>query len=402
MKLERVIGRRTLTILGLNSGTSADSLDMAAVTVRRRGNGIHPSFVAGREKKLPPALRRAILDLSSAADVSLDQLVYLDNALGAFFGKSAAQYIAQLRQAGTIVHAVASHGQTVRHLPRPGRLGGVSVRGSLQLASLDRIAAATELTTVGDFRQADIASGGEGAPITGGAMMRLLGGRTRSRLIVNIGGMANYFYLPKAGSRLRPVAADCGPGNSLCDILASELFEKAYDRGGRLSRCGRLSQRLLSLLLAHPFYRSGRASTGREEFGLDTARRIIRIARGLRLRPEDIMRTAAELTTLSIASAVWPTVQRDGELSSLYLTGGGRRNRFFVDRLRHHLPDLEIRLIDELGVDGNLVEAAAFALLGEACLRSDPLAGRISRPAGKNSEPVLGRIVQPPQRRRQR
>ncbi|HOP06235.1 MAG TPA: anhydro-N-acetylmuramic acid kinase [candidate division Zixibacteria bacterium] len=385
----RLTDRKRLNVVGLNSGTSADGLDLAAMAIDRR----RISFIAGTKRKFPSELRRMIHRIADGKNVALDELVYLDNYLGDFIGRAAAGFIKRLAGKGTTVHLIASHGQTVRHLPTGGNYLGRLFRGSLQIGSLDMIAARTGLPVVGDFRQADIAAGGEGAPITTAAMGRLFSSKTEPRLIVNIGGMSNFFYFPESpGGKIKLKAADCGPGNALLDLLAQMLFDQPFDRGGRLAERGKLSQRLLALLLGQSFYSARERSTGREQFGLELARTIVNQGKRLKLSRYDIMRTAAELTTLSIASAVWPLVKKDLFLDKLYLTGGGRNNRFFVKRLQYHLPDLQVEKIDSLGIDGDLVEAACFALLGESCLRSEPT----RLPGGPTRSPVLGHFVQPP------
>ena len=260
----------------------------------------------------------------------------------------------------------------------------------------------TDRVVVGDFRQAAVALGHEGAPITTAAMRRMYATPGESRLIVNIGGMANYFYFPSPLSKVPSSSADCGPGNSLCDLLAKELTGNPLDRNGAAAARGTVSQRLLSLLLAHPFFKRTTDSTGREQFGSAEVKRMLDFGQQQHLPVEDLLATAAELTTMSIALKIWPIVRRDHRLSALYLSGGGRRNRHFVRRLSHHLPDLELRSIDELGIDGDLVEAAAYAVMGEACLSGEALEtlpGRSTNRIRKDPlQPVLGHISQPPVR----
>lgn len=390
MLTAKLTDRKRLNVVGINSGTSADGLDLAAVEISTD----RVRYLAGSSRRFSPELRGMIHRIADSNSVSLDELIYLDNYLGDFIGRAAAHFAGRLADRGVKIHLLASHGQTVRHLPGGRKDLGRKLRGSLQLGSLDRIAARSGLPVAGDFRQADIASGGEGAPITTTAMGRLFGSKNEPRLIVNIGGMSNYFYIPElSGAKAGIKAADCGPGNSLVDLLAQMLFDKPMDRGGRLAERGKLSQRLLSLLLGQSFYSARERSTGREQFGLELTRQIARQGKQLKLNRYDIMRTAAELTTLSIASAVWPFVKKDVLLDKLYLTGGGRNNRFFGKRLQYHLPDLQVERIDSLGIDGDLVEAACYALLGEHCLRSRPT----RLPGGPMRSPVLGHIVQPPQ-----
>jgi anhydro-N-acetylmuramic acid kinase len=295
------------------------------------------------------------------------------------------------------VDAIASHGQTVRHLPQKTRFVGFTVNGTLQLGSPEQIAAHTGRIVTADFRQSDVALGHEGAPITTPAMERLFATRQESRLIVNIGGMSNFFYFPGRRSPLESLAADCGPGNSLCDLLCERLFSVPFDRGGRLALAGRSSLRLLTLLQAEPFFHGRESSTGRESFGGALADRIIERAGKLRLSKHDIIATAAELTVTAVANSVRPIVRRDRSVRNLYLTGGGVHNRFFARRLREQLEGLEVVSIQQLGFDPGLVEASAYAVLGEAALRGEGFLVHRAGGAGGSRQAILGRIIQPPQ-----
>ncbi len=395
MLLKRLLQRKRLTVLGLNSGTSADGLDMAVLWI---DSGTKKwRMLDGRVKKFPVNLKRLILAVADDKGPSLEHVIRLDNYLGQEFGRLANDYVKELADRKVKVDLVASHGQTIRHLPGKTRIGKHAVGGTLQIGSADYIAAATDLPVVADFRQADVAVGGEGAPITAGAMSRLFADSKKSRLIVNIGGMANYFYLPRYRSPGSVKALDCGPGNSVCDTLVAELFGKSFDRNGLIAAKGNVSQRLLSVLVSHPFFKAGSVSTGREAFGPDTVRQILDFGKRFSVSPEDLIATAAELTTTAIAVRVFPLVEKDIQLTAMYLTGGGRHNAHYRKRLAHHLPDLDIRSIDELGVDGDLVEAAAFAVMGEACLRSEALTRPTTRQRKNSIMLVAGHIVQPPE-----
>ncbi len=396
MLLRRILGRRQLRVLGLNSGTSADGLDLAVLRIYRTSRTIKIGFVSGATKKYPPALREAVLKLADADTPRLDDLVRTHEALGQFYGRAAAAFICRLARQGVSVDVVASHGQTVRHLPEMAQLAGMTVRGSLQLGSLEQIAAHTGKLVTGDFRPADIALGNEGAPITTAAMARLFAGRDESRLIVNIGGMANYFYLPVSKGTWE--AADCGPGNSLSDLLCRELFNEPYDRGGRRALAGKMSERLLTSLLTDPFFNDSTVSTGRERFGRSMAEKILSYGRRHRLSGNDLVATAAELTAVAIARKVRPYLRDDCDVAKLYLTGGGSHNRFFSRRLRQLLDFEAVCSIKELGYDPDLVEACAYAVLGEACLRSEVLPTGFGAIKPRKLKPVLGKIVQPPQR----
>ncbi len=395
MSLGQLMKERKLVILGLNSGTSADGLDMAAIATTRKGQGIDTRFLKGNSKSYPAQLRSRILNLADSKSTTLEEIITVNNAVGDFFGKHAASFIKQLSKSGITVDAVASHGQTVRHVP-VAAVNANHARGTFQIGSLEMISFASKKVTVGDFRQADIALGHEGAPITVAAMQRLFASNKESRLIINIGGASNYFYYPLHHKRLRPLAGDCGPGNSLCDILCEKLFHKKFDLNGKIASSGRPSKRILALLLAEAFFRNKTISTGRETFGKNFAEKIISLGNKFRLSQADIIGTAAELTVLAIVNRIKPLVKHDLSLSKLYLSGGGRKNKFFVKRLSEMLKDIEIESADKLGFNADYIEAAAYAVMGEAALRSEPLPTVFDGTEAVMLYPVLGKIVQPP------
>ncbi len=395
MLLNKLLKRKSLIVLGINSGTSADSLDLCAVRISRTESKKNIKVLAHRNYRFPDSLRKQIHHQIHCNKITPESIIQLDNILGMFIGLKAKALTEKLRMDKITVDLIASHGQTIRHRPARIKLGQYLINGTLQIGSLDFIAAQCGKVVIGNFRQADIAVGNEGAPITTGAMKELFSA-IKPRLIINIGGISNYFYFPSEKSKNKISAADCGPGNSLCDLLAEKLFNKPFDKNGAIARKGAISQRLLSLLLSKPFFSNKQISTGREEFGLKTAGDIIDFGKSLGLSDEDLMASVAELTILGILNGVKILYENDAELDKLYLTGGGRKNTFFRERLNGYLPDIEIRLIDELGIDGDFVEAAAYAVLGEASLRSESLENYRHKDKKDVLIPILGHIVQPP------
>ncbi|HUV30549.1 MAG TPA: anhydro-N-acetylmuramic acid kinase [Acidobacteriota bacterium] len=398
MSLQKTLAKKTLVIIGLNSGTSADGLDMAALRFAQSRRGTAIELLGGRTRTFDPDLRRAILRTADAADVTFRQLIHLDNMLGMFFGRTAASFVRSLAARGVVVDAIASHGQTVSHLPGKTKIGKYSVHGTLQLGSPEQISALTGKPVIADFRQADVALGGEGAPITVEAMRRLCAHRSEPRLIVNIGGMANYFYFPTGRNHTNVRAADCGPGNVLCDLLSRRLFGEKYDRSGRRACSGTVSDTLLARLRRQRPFRELRPSVGREDFGPKLVARILRLAERLGLDKSDLMATVAELTVASIVKRVRPIIRRDAGVRKLYLTGGGSRNKFFMQRLQAVLPGVGVSTVRDLGLDPDLAEAACFAVLGYATLRSDPMPTRFDGRRRRPLRPILGKIVQPPQK----
>ena len=398
MSLQKILNRKRLVILGLNSGTSADGLDLAALRFSHSSKGISIKFLQGLTRPFDRTLRETILECSDSRRTSPEDLISLDQMLGVFFGRKAAMFVDSLSKSRIMVDAVASHGQTVRHMPVPRCVGRYRVHGTLQLGSPEQIARITGKVVVSDFRQADVALGGEGAPITVEAMRQLLADRNESRLIVNIGGMANYFYFPHGRDSSGTRAADCGPGNVLCDLLSRYLFEEKYDLNGRRAAQGKVSGRLMSLLVRHSGRYRRTASTGREVFGVRLVERMLASAKRYSIRDRDVMATAAEFTVCSILGRAKPIIAGDKRVRKLYLTGGGAHNKFFVRRLQTHLGDLEVDTVDKLGMSPDLAEAAAYAVIGYNTLMSRPTPTRFGSATRRTGIPVLGRIIQPPAR----
>ena len=394
MSLLKLLNKKSLIVLGLNSGTSADGIDLAAVKIERSNGKVSARFIKGSARKFSPELRLKIIKLSESRSVVLKDIIDTDNRLGESFGRAARSFLKSLEKEKIEIDLIASHGQTVRHLPASGSKGK---SGTLQIGSLEMISNITGKLTVGDFRQADIALGNEGAPITVAAMKRLFAAKNESRLILNIGGISNFFYFPKHNSGLKVKARDCGPGNSLCDLLSQKLFNRKFDHNGKTAISGRPSKKILTLIMAEPFFKGKYVSTGKEMFGESLTGKMTALAAKFSVSDSDLLSTAAELTVLSIAHVLKPIIKKDKNIEKLYLTGGGRRNKFFVSRLKKLLPGTKIEMADKLGINADYIEAAAYAVMGEAALRSEPMPTLFS---GKDQRQiaVLGKIVQPPVR----
>jgi anhydro-N-acetylmuramic acid kinase len=178
--------------------------------------------------------------------------------------------------------------------------------------------------------------------------------------------------------------------------MSQKLFRKKFDAHGRIASNGTPSKRILTLLLADFAFKNKSNSTGRESFGQPFAQRIISLGRKFRLSHSDLISTAAELTVAAIVSKVKPLLAQDPSLSKLYLTGGGRKNRFFVKRLSETLKGTKILNADSLGLNADYIEAASYAVMGEAALRGEPLKTVFDFKQRHNQKPVLGKIVQPP------
>jgi anhydro-N-acetylmuramic acid kinase len=383
--------RRPFTrIVGLMTGTSADGVDAALVEFAGAGEAAVPRLALYRETPLEPALRTEVLAVCAAPSLELERLMTLDAALGERY----AEAVRDLLQAAGVdardVDAIGSHGQTVRHVPRPAAGGAAR---TLQIGSAAILADRTGIAVVSDFRRRDTAAGGEGAPLVPLADLWLFGSKQEARVLLNLGGMANLTYLPRGADPRGVIAFDTGPGNAVVDALADRRSGGAerFDERGAFAARGRVHDGLLGELLADPFFAlEPPRSTGRERFGSDFAARLAERGRALGLTDEDVARTALELTAASIEGAIGRFVRRRG-LDAVYASGGGTSNATLMESLARRLAPTPLRPLEALGVPSAAKEAMAFAMLAHRTLCGLP--GNLPGATGASRPVVLGQLT---------
>ena len=342
--------------VGLMSGTSLDGIDVAVLELGGEAEVPAPaSLVAFESYPYDADVRETIRVVADGESSGAESVCVLGFDLGARFADAV---LSTLRGAGietASVAAIGSHGQTVWHVPPgPDRPGS-----TLQIGEPAVIAERTGIPVIADFRVRDVAAGGHGAPLSP-YFDRLLLSAGRSRAIQNIGGMANVTALPGLGAG-RPLAFDTGPGMALIDAAVRRLSGGAhtFDEDGRMASGGRVLEHALAEWLEDPFFAEpAPRSTGRERFG--SARVEEWLDRHKTETPEDLVTTLTELTARTIAAAY--RLVPFG-LEDVYLCGGGARNTELVTRLRRHLGDTRVLHLEDLGWNGDVREAAVFALL---------------------------------------
>jgi len=385
--LAGLAAKKSLRVVGLMSGTSADGVDAAIVDVGRGGVEV----LAFETRPYSPALRRRVLAVCEP-DAAVAELCHLNFVLGEVFAEAA---LSAARRAGVrraSIDLIGSHGQTVCHLPAARRFGRRTVRSTLQIAEPAVIAERTGIATVADFRTRDVAAGGQGAPLVPYADWRLFGHRRIARAVQNIGGIANVTYLPPAARREDVVAFDTGPGNMILDRLAALVSagRRRCDRNGALAGRGRVRQRLLDELMRQRFLRRRPPkTTGREDFGRQFADRLFADARRRRIGPPDLLATAAAFTAASIADAYRRFLP--GKVRQVVLCGGGARNPTLVEMLRARLAPAEVCASDDLGISADAKEAVCFALLAAETVRGVP--NNVPAATGAARAVVCGKIV---------
>ena len=362
--------------LGLMSGTSMDGVDAALCELRNRR---FLRVVGSHSQPYAMALRDELLNLQRTQPaITLESFARLDHAVAQTFADAALTLLREVGLTPAEVRAVGSHGQTVFHDP-------TGVRSSLQLGDPSLIAATTGITTVADFRRADVARGGQGAPLVPAFHHSVFASDWEARAVVNIGGIANLTALPGADARTVR-GFDTGPGNGLMDEWMQSQQRQPMDREGRWAASGTLHDGLLQALLADPYFaQQPPKSTGREYFNMEWVRG--RFATVGELSAADVQRTLCELTACTIATAVQ---KHAGSTGSLYVCGGGAANTFLMRRLKELLPKVGVSDTGKLGLAPNLVEPAAFAWLAMRTLQELP--GNLPAVTGASRDAVLGGI----------
>ena len=376
--------------LGLMSGTSLDGVDCAIVDIRPGRSALRITLLAHRTRPYPPALRQQLVSLIRSG--TTEDVCRLHAAVGEVFARAAMLTIRQAKLSAGDIALIGSHGQTVWHSPDGMLVPGVgSVRASLQIGDPSVIAERTGITTVADFRARDAAAGGEGAPLTPYMHHQLFQSGSRSRLIVNLGGVANVTYLPAGGGLNDVLAFDTGPCNLLLDGLmaAATKGKRLMDRLGALAARGRNRDVLTHTLLAHAFFaRRPPKSTGREEFGERYVRDVWRRAKRHRLSLAD--------TLASGCAGIAHTIHRSlrwlpGPVDEVIVGGGGVRNRGLMTALQRQWGACRVLSMERLGVNGKMVEAMAFAALACQTVRGVPT--NLPSVTGARSRVVLGTIA---------
>jgi anhydro-N-acetylmuramic acid kinase len=356
-----------MRVIGLISGTSVDGVDAALVDLAGTTHDLKVELIAGETYPYPPDLREQILSVCHGQALSLEQMAHLDDAIAHVFA-DAALAIQSGHQPATLI---GSHGQTVFHRP-PSRSSSdthaCALGYSVQWGRGDVIAQRTQISTVSNFRAADIALGGHGAPLVPAVDAWVLSHPTEHRCMQNIGGIGNVTYLPpqaNLGSNLNGVLGwDTGPGNALIDY-AVQVFsqgQQTYDRQGAWAASGQPCIELVDQWLKDDFFhRAPPKSTGREYFGKDYAQRCLEVMQDRQLDAADSLATLTELTAASIAMSY--SLFLPHQPQRVMVGGGGSRNRYLMHRLCHHLPSTHVVTTDAAGLDVDYKEAIAFAVL---------------------------------------
>ena len=375
----------TQRTIGLISGTSVDGIDAALVEISGSTADLSVTLLAGETYPYPAALRSQILSVCAGAPLSMADFAALDDAIAQVFAEAAIAI-----QAGQPpAELIGSHGQTVFHRPPSDRLTRDRLGYSLQLGRGALIAHRTGITTVSNFRAADIAAGGQGAPLVSAVDACLLRHPNRDRCIQNLGGIGNLTYLPAASAKV--LGWDTGPANALLDLATQHLSDGnlSFDRNGEWAAQGTPCQPLVQQWLQQDFFQQPPPkSTGRELFSPDYFAQCLADATAYRLNAADLLATLTELTAASIAHSYRAFLPRLPD--QVLICGGGSRNLYLKQRLQANLDSAQVITTDEAGLNADYKEAIAFAVL--AYWRSLGIPGNLPEVTGASQFALLGEI----------
>jgi anhydro-N-acetylmuramic acid kinase len=386
-----------MLVLGLMSGTSADAIDVALARISGASPHLNAKLLNHTSIKFPSRLRMEILRVAEQQPISAGELSQLNFRLGETFAEAALAACRRFRIAPRKIALIGSHGQTIFHQGRSVAYLGRRTASTLQIGEPAIIAARTGCTTVADFRPADIAQGGQGAPLVPYADYLLYRHEKLRRVSLNLGGIANITVIPAAAKPHQILAFDTGPANMLIDALVAHFTRgrQRYDSNARLAQKGRAIPALLNELMRDPYLKlAPPKSTGREYYGRNYLQKLLAMGKGHRAKANDLIRAATIFTALSIVDALNRFVLPKTKIHQLIVSGGGAHNPLIRAQLAAALPQIEIVRSPQLGVPEDAKEAFAFAILAYETFNQRP--SNLPSATGARQPALLGKISYSP------
>ena len=390
-KLHRIASSNSRRIIGLMSGTSLDGLDVALCRIEGAGTDTDLTLEKFTTVPYQEDFKEDIRKIFAKRDIDFQQLCILNPYIGSRHAEMILECLRNWGIDAADIDLIASHGQTVFHAPKKQhQLSGFS-NATLQIGDGDHIAVKTNIITVSDFRQKHIAAGGEGAPLAVYGDYFLFSKKGENRILLNMGGIANFTFLPGNLEEQIVFTTDTGPGNTLLDAYTRRFFHQPFDKNGQIAASGQVNQGLLKELKSLPFFSLPfPKTTGPEVFNFNYVESAIQKSRLTSLTRQDIIATLTCLSADTISDAI-KSVMPAGESYTIYASGGGAHNTVLMETISGNLA-APVKLINELGVSGDAKEAVLFAVLA-----NETVAGTQSFFGAKDGVPevTMGKISFP-------
>nr|WP_315155604.1 anhydro-N-acetylmuramic acid kinase [uncultured Flavobacterium sp.] len=359
-------------IIGLMSGTSLDGLDVAYCKIAGSGTNTKATVVHFTTVPYDEATKAEIRKVFAKKTIDFQHLALLNEWIGILHGKMVLECLEQWQLTSHDVDLIASHGQTVMHAPKSLHQQDKFPNATLQIGDGDHLAVTTQCITISDFRQKHLAAGGEGAPLAVYGDYFLFHSRTENRILLNIGGIANFTLLPKSEPFTSVFVTDTGTGNTLMDAYTRLHFpEISYDKNAAIASKGTINERLLQTLKSDAFFSVAfPKSTGPELFSRAYLDKALIVSKTLELNVADVLATLARFSAETIAEAIIEVTEKRLDKNSsttIYASGGGIHNPLLMTYLKELLP-YSVLPIQLLGIDGDAKEALLFAILANECV----------------------------------
>ncbi|GAB3932864.1 anhydro-N-acetylmuramic acid kinase [Larkinella terrae] len=350
-------------IIGLMSGTSMDGLDVALCRIKDSGPQTDVALTHFETIPYTDDLKAEIRKVFAKKEIDFQHLCLLNAWIGQLHGQMVADCLRRWNLTAADVDLVASHGQTVFHAPKSQHRLANFPNATLQIGDGDHVAVTTGIITLSDFRQKHIAKGGEGAPLAVYGDYFIFSKKGENRLMLNMGGIANFTYLPGNLNAEEVFTTDTGPGNTLIDAFTRQLFNQPYDANGQIAARGTVNPDLLRALKENSFFTAPfPKTTGPEVFNPDYVEQARQRSQTDDLTPEDLLATLTRFSAETIVEAIQKVI-KPGEDYTIYRSGGGMHNPVLTGAIQELLPGFRFANTDDLGISGDAKEAILFAVL---------------------------------------
>lgn len=368
IKLWQIASKKNRLIIGLMSGTSLDGLDIALCKISGSGLATKLKLLQFATVPFSKVMQSRVREIFALPQISFLSFTELNAWIGVEHGKMILKTLAQWKIKPAQIDVIASHGQTVFHAPK-SVTDGATMNSTFQAGDGDHLATATGIITISDFRQKHIAAGGEGAPLAVYGDYLLFSKKGENRIMLNIGGIANFTYLPASGDPTKVFVTDTGPGNTLMDQVVQYRFKNLlYDKDAGLAMMGSVNGHMLKALKSDRFFKLPfPKTTGPELFNLQYLKQASKQVSMTSIQTVDMLATLARFSAETIAESIIKTMGKKKGFK-IYVSGGGAHHPLMLGWIKELLPGSSFHGMDELGISGDAKEAVLFALLANETL----------------------------------
>ena len=387
-RLQKLAAKDEKYVIGLMSGTSVDGIDAALIKITGNYTATTVEEIAFETYEYPNGIKERIFRLFDADASSSASLCHMNFLLGGLFADAALDIAKKAGINIREVDLIGSHGQTIYHIPEPLEKD-YPIKSTLQIGESAVVAHKTGVITVSDFRTADVAAGGVGAPLVPYTEFLLYSGADKNIALQNIGGIGNITAIPQSAAPEDVIAFDTGPGNMIIDYLVKKLYRQNFDKNGEIAAKGTVCPQVLAYLVDDSFIvKAPPKATGREYFGKDFSEKLYSHCKERRMPDADIITTATAFTAESISYSIKQFIPYD--ISQMIVGGGGAYNKTLMQMIRNRLPGINIITHEKLGKNSNAKEAIAFAILANETICGNT--SNLPQVTGASCAKILGKI----------